>query len=148
TCHTILQTLQLGRFVLQDPLDKTYALGPALIGLGRAAAAETPAEAAARSALPGLAQQTGFGASVWKPVGTAYLTAVARAEGTRSLQIAVTVGLTVPLSPPFGTSYLAWAPAPELRRWAEAARAGGFGPGSGAELDAYLDELEAVRARG
>jgi DNA-binding IclR family transcriptional regulator len=148
TCHTILQTLLIGRFVLQDPLDKSYALGPALIGLGRTAAAETPAEVAARAALPGLAQLTGFGASAWKPVATGHLVAVARAEGTRSLQIAVTVGLTVPLSPPFGTSYLAWAPAGELERWFGVARAGGFAPAPGADLEAYLEDLEGVRARG
>src|SRR5437899_1623938 len=50
TCHAILQTLQSKDYVVQNPLDKTFALGPALVALGVAAAGETRFIEATRAA--------------------------------------------------------------------------------------------------
>jgi DNA-binding IclR family transcriptional regulator len=148
SCYIILQTLQVGGLVLQNPLNKTYALGPALVGLASVVVEETSAIAASRTLLPGLASRTGFPAGAWKLLPSGHLALVAHAAGTRPFQISFSVGQTFPLAPPFGAAFLAWLPRPELEHWLSLATAGGFGPSSEAELAYLSEDLRNVRERG
>jgi DNA-binding IclR family transcriptional regulator len=148
TGHAILQTLVHYHYVIQDPLDKTYTLGPALIGLGAAAAGDVRFAETFRSALSQLAARTGLSACAAKLLPNAHVATVVQSESVGALQLSAAVGATFPLTPPFGAVFLAWASPDEVERWFAVAAAGGFGPASAAERDDYLTDLQRVRREG
>jgi DNA-binding IclR family transcriptional regulator len=148
TCHLILQSLHSGHFVVQDPVEKTYTLGPALIGLGAAAGGDPQLIEVAGSALPPLAARTGLTVAALKLLPNARIAIVARAESPRPFQVSVAVGQSFPLAPPFGVPFLAWAPREEIEDRLAAASAAGYGPHSAAERHEYLDALGRARRRG
>ncbi|WP_019306363.1 helix-turn-helix domain-containing protein, partial [Mycobacterium avium] len=59
SCHSMLSELLRAGWLLRDPVRKTYHLGPALVRLGREAAARYPAPVLARSVMDELAAATG-----------------------------------------------------------------------------------------
>jgi DNA-binding IclR family transcriptional regulator len=148
TCHLILQSLQRGHFVVQDPVEKSYTLGPALIGLGAAAGGDPQLIDVARAALPPLAARTGFTAAALKLLPNARIAIIARAESPRPFQVSVAGGQSFPLAPPFGVPFLAWAPSEETDAWLDTAGAAGIGPLSAAERRDYLEALGRARRRG
>jgi DNA-binding IclR family transcriptional regulator len=147
SAHAILQTLQRGGYVVQDPLERTYTLGPTLVDLGFAAAGEARQVEAARAALPALAARTGCRAVAWKLLPDAHVLPVAQAESPHPLHIAFAFGQRFPMSPPFGAIFLAWSRPAEVERWLAVAAGGGFGLRP-EERPAYLEDLRRVRARG
>ena len=60
TCHAILATLADAGYVVRDPSTKAYSLGPALLGLGDAAARAFPEVRLAHAELDALATETGL----------------------------------------------------------------------------------------
>jgi DNA-binding IclR family transcriptional regulator len=140
TCQAVLMALDDAAFVRRDPRTKAYSLGPALIPLGEAALASVPVVDDARPEVDRLAASTGVEA-VGAIVLDGDLLIVALA-GTPH-RFALRIGQTVPLCPPFGTAFIAWADRAGVETWL--GRAGAM---SDVQHEHYLASLEAVRARG
>ncbi len=115
TCHAILTTLAGAGYVVRDPASKSYRLGPAVVGLGEAAARSFPEIGAARAELERLAARTGLHWSVGKVIGdTITIVAVAAdAPGNEPIR----PGTRLPFAPPFGAIHVAWSPASTVARW-------------------------------
>src|SRR5438034_10332187 len=59
SCHSMLQALREAGWVVRHPTRRTYRLGPALIAVGRAAAAESPGAELVHDVLQTLADELG-----------------------------------------------------------------------------------------
>ena len=73
TAHSILKTLSDRGWVARDPVDKTFALGPALAALAKKADKARPLVSAARLVARDLAEELGFATSVIELVGNELL---------------------------------------------------------------------------
>jgi DNA-binding IclR family transcriptional regulator len=147
SCARILQTLQAGSCVVQNPQDKTYALGPALIELGEAAAGDAYLLQLAREATATLSERTGCSIQAATLTEDIHVVIVAQALSRRPVQITFALSQPRLAQPPLGTTFFAWAPAPEVERWLDTASVGGV-PLSPAERAAYHAYLGRVRRRG
>jgi DNA-binding IclR family transcriptional regulator len=115
TCHAILTSLADAGYVVRDPASKSYLLGPAVVGLGEAAARSFPEIAAAHAELERLSARTGLHWSVGKVVGdTITIAAVSAAMPDDD---PIRPGTRLPFAPPFGAIHVAWSPAPTVERW-------------------------------
>ncbi|MFC8045297.1 helix-turn-helix domain-containing protein [Nocardia sp. NPDC057353] len=140
TAHAILTTLCERGWAVRDPLDKTFAPGPALTALAAAVQASRPRAALARAAAAELVAELGYAASVVERVGD-HLVITAFLAGDDDRRPA-RPGERIPYAPPFGAAFAAWAPAAEQREWIR--RAGGD-----AAVTARLEQILArTRARG
>jgi DNA-binding IclR family transcriptional regulator len=145
TAHAMLTALSDSGFLLRNPRDKSYTLGPALIALGSAAAARRlELVEFARGPMNVLAADTGLQCVVSSAMG----------EETVFLAVAgevipfgphVRVGQRVPLAPPIGTVFMAWSMPDDVDAWLR--RSSGR-PLSADELDRYRNGVRAVRRRG
>jgi DNA-binding IclR family transcriptional regulator len=115
TCHAILATLTDAGYVVRDPTSKAYSLGPALLGLGDAAARSFPEVQATRAELDALALETGRRAHAAKVVDDA-ITVVAVAGGA-AIDDPIRPGTRVPFVPPFGAIHLAWSSPLDVEQW-------------------------------
>jgi DNA-binding IclR family transcriptional regulator len=147
SCYRILQTLQAGRYVVQHPRDKTYALGPALIDLGEAAAGDAHLLELAREATTALAERTRFHVGATKLTEDSHLTMIAQARSGRPLHLSFALRQRRLPRPPLGTTFFAWAPPAEVERWLDMASVTGA-PLTSSERAAYHEQLRAVRRRG
>lgn len=140
TAHAILTTLCERGWAVRDPLDKTFAPGPALAALAAGVQASRPLAALARAAAAELVAELGYAASVVERVGD-HLVITAFLAGDDDRRPA-RPGERIPYAPPFGAAFAAWAPAEEQREWIR--RAGG-----GDAVAARLAEILArTRERG
>lgn len=138
TCHPMLGALTAAGFLIRHPTRRTYRLGPALIAAGQTAAAGFPALEAARPALLEASEQLGLTCLAVAPAGD-HLLLVDQAWDPKRDVPHLRVGQELPFRAPWGSIFVAWSHADEVKRWA--ARAGGPG-------DRHADALEAVRQRG
>lgn len=106
TCLGILTTLTDSGYLVRDPADKTYRLGPALIALGHTAQEALRAGPAARGQLRALSAEFGT---------TAALSAVIDDRITLLELVAppgakpgVRVGQSYPFAPPVGLMFVLW----------------------------------------
>lgn len=154
TAHGMLATLADAGYVTRDPGAKTYGLGPALIALGNAALASTPA---ARLAQPHMAQLSReFDLECVASAAIAdEIVILARAGTPRPLGINIEPGQRLPLAPPLGTVFVAWSDAETIDRWLS--HVGPAPSGSSeqrsdsdlaADLERYRQALATVRERG
>lgn len=119
TAHSLLNALADAGYVLRHPSRLTYTLGPALVGLGNAAAGSSPAVDFARDELRALAERFELECLATTAVGDE-MVIVARSGIPGNLQVAdelVQVGRRLPLVPPLGTVFKAWSPPDEIERW-------------------------------
>lgn len=146
TAHSLLNALAGAGYVLRHPTRRTYTLGPALVALGNAAAGSSPAVDFARGEMRALAERFELECLATTAVGDE-MVIVARSGVPGNLRIAdelVQVGRRLPLVPPLGTVFTAWAPAEEIERWlALLGRTA-----SEDEIERYRDGLVAARRRG
>lgn len=143
TAHGMLSSLAEAGYLTRDPEAKTYGLGPALIALGNAALASTPA---ARLAEPHMAALTAeFDLECIASAAIAdEIVILARAGAARPLGINVQPGQRLPLAPPLGTVFVAWSGPEAIDRWLSH-----VGPQqSAADLERYREALATVRERG
>lgn len=143
TAHGMLTTLADAGYLTRDPQTKTYGLGPALIAVGNAALASTPA---ARLSVPHMASLSAeFDLeSIASAAISDEIVILARAGVARPLGINVRPGQRLPLAPPLGTVFVAWSGPAQIDRWLSR-----VGPGrSEADLDRYRAALASVRQRG
>lgn len=143
TAHSLLTTLTEAGYLTRDEERKTYALGPALIAVGNAAAGSYPAARLARPAMEALSDE--FDLEVIASTGIAdEIVILARAGNPRPLGINIAPGQRLPLVPPLGTVFVAWAGDDAIDEWI-----GRLGARvTDAERRLYRQALAAVRERG
>ncbi len=143
TAHSLLSALTDAGYLVRHPARKDYALGPALIGVGRAALEQFPVVDFARPEMRRLAEDTGLECLATASVD-GDMVILERVGTPRPLTVSVAVGQRVPIAPPFGTAFVAWETPDGVERWL--ARAGTTV--SDAERRRYDAALAAVRERG
>ncbi|MSO78499.1 MAG: MarR family transcriptional regulator [Acidimicrobiia bacterium] len=124
TCHAILATLTDAGYVVRDPASKAYSLGPALLGLGDAAARAFPEVQLARVELDALASETGLRCHAAKVVDDA-ITVVAVA-GAAEVDDPIRPGTRIPFAPPFGAIHVAWSSPHIIEQWIRRAPSASF----------------------
>jgi DNA-binding IclR family transcriptional regulator len=120
TTHAILASLHGSGWLLRDPTRKTYRLGPALVEVGRAADAGTPALDFARPVATALAGELDLPCAVLV-VSDDSLTVAYQAATLTSLGSAPSTGMRIgsafPLRAPFGAAAVAWAEPRAIAAW-------------------------------
>lgn len=144
TAHAQVGALTEAGYLLRHPVDKTYSLGPALIGVGNAAAArQYDVVEEARGPMARLADEL----DVQCVASAAYggeMVMLARAGRTDPLGVTVDVGGRIPLVPPLGTVFMAWSDPDDIDAWLRR-----LGPDAGErQLDRYREAILTVRRRG
>ncbi|MGV0810507.1 helix-turn-helix domain-containing protein [Mycolicibacterium boenickei] len=120
TAHAILKTLCDRGWLIRDPADKTFALGPGLAVVAARTDAVRPLAHAARIAAQELSQQLGFAASVVERAGDELVITAFEGAGPRP---AGTPGDRIRYAPPFGVAFAAWDSTAEQRAWIKRAPA-------------------------
>lgn len=138
SCHALLGAMTRDGYLVRQPRGRTYRLGPALIAIGQGALRCNPLVAAARARMERLHADLGLDVLLTTRVGDQLIALASAGDGRHP---GLRVGQRVPLIPPLGTPFLAWAAEPEVAAWL--ARAG-----SGTETDRLRRSLRAVRDRG
>ncbi len=144
TAHGLCAALTDAGWLLRNPVDKTYTLGPALIAAGHAAGArQLDLVDHARPAMAELASELGAQVVASSTVGDE-MVLLATAGRPGPMWLAFTVGQRVPLAPPLGTVFLAWAAPDAVERWLDR-----LGPGAtGDDKERLRAALGVVRRRG
>lgn len=144
TAHAHLHTLAEAGYLVRHPVEKTFTLGPALVSLGIAAAA-TQHEIVdlARDEMHRVGEELGAQCVASTAMG-GEIVLLATAGPAQAIGLAAHVGARVPLVPPLGTVFMAWAEPPEVDAWV---RRLGRNPDD-LELERYRRALHAVRRRG
>ena len=144
TAHSVLSTLVDAGYLLRHPVEKTYGLGPALVALGSAAAANRMRVVDfARPEMERLAAETGALVVASAVMGDE-IVFLAKEGEPEPFSVSVEVGQRLPLVPPLGTVFLAWSDADEIDRWLRK-----LGPDAPErKLRKYRSAVEAVRERG
>ena len=115
TCDAVLLALSDGGLVVRRN-DRLYELGPRCISLGDAARAANSMLEIAASAVDGLARR--MGSCVAVSVADGDETRVADvADYSPPFAITIRVGQAVPMRPPFGAVFVAWADHERIERW-------------------------------
>lgn len=132
--HALLAALTEAGYVVRHPRVRTYGLGPSIVALGSAALERHPVIDHARDAAREVAARLGLEVAVSAQAGND-IVFLARTGAHRARGIPIHVGQRVPLIPPLGSVFMAWA---DARAWLAESE-------HGAEL---AITLEHVRARG
>src|ERR1700761_8116296 len=139
TAHSLLNALTAAEFLVRQPATKRYSLGPELVRIGAAAARRPVAlheQGRGRDGAPApqCAPSTARGGDI---------VIIPKAGAAGPLGVTMDVGARMPLRPPFGTVFVAWAGEPSIRSWLEETI-----PYSGPLMQQCLDALSAVRSQG
>jgi DNA-binding IclR family transcriptional regulator len=116
SCVHMLAAMADAGFVVRDASTKRYAVGPALIVPGQAAAARYPALGAARREAEELVRTLGVVCFVMAREG-AETRLVHRSWDPRHVPPAMQLGDALPLVPPLGSVFVAWAGDQEVEAW-------------------------------
>jgi len=122
TAHSLLGELTDAGYLVRDPVDKTYGLGPRLLAIGLAAGHDERAVLSrARRHLRRLAGELDVRcvASTRRGDDIVILEVAGR---ERPFRTSIQAGHRLPFVPPVGTVFIAWSSAAEVERWL--ARAG------------------------
>ncbi|HJQ48855.1 MAG TPA: helix-turn-helix domain-containing protein [Amycolatopsis sp.] len=145
TCLPMLQELVRAGWLVRHAARKEYRLGPALVPLGRAAAAAVDVVDAARPRLAGLADDVGAAVGTVIPsVDELVLAEVVQPMSGRRGALGLRHGDRFPLRPPLGAVFVAWSATGGVQHWLDR---------RAAEVDDevrawYGSVLAVVRARG
>jgi DNA-binding IclR family transcriptional regulator len=115
TCLGIVTTLVESGHLVCDPRSKTYALGPALIPVGRLAQANFAAADVADRLLGQLSERYGAACTASAVVGDRIVVLASTVPGAR--RPAVPVGQRYPFVPPVGLMYVLWHTDAAFDRW-------------------------------
>ncbi|CAN5549433.1 hypothetical protein BH10ACT1_BH10ACT1_12740 [soil metagenome] len=116
TCVHLLAALTTAGFLVREPSDRRYHLGPALVRPGRRAAERYPALAAARGEMAALSKRFGLPCFAFAPEGDhGRLVHYTWPPGGAPPE--VKLGERVPLRPPLGMAFAAWGPDDVFQAW-------------------------------
>ncbi len=143
TAFLMVNSLVESGYLLKNPIQKAYSLGPALIAVGSAAARQfAPVDHAAdemRRLAEELSVQCVAGAVV-----AGEIVMLACAGEPKPFGTSISPGQRLPLAPPLGTVYMAWASAEEIEDWLKK-----LGPDVTQEQKTrFINVLDDVRKRG
>lgn len=138
SCHALLAAMTRDGYLERDPRRRTYRLGPALIAIGHGALQCHPVLAAARDRIEAIIAAFDLNCLLTAQSGEQL---IALASGGPAPDFGVRIGQHIPLIPPVGTPYLAWATEDEVAAWLARADAR-------AQKDRLRQSLAAVRQRG
>jgi DNA-binding IclR family transcriptional regulator len=113
TCLGIVNALARRGYLVRDPADLTYGLGPALIGAGRAAQGSFAVGHVARRHLQTLSKRYGTTCTASAVIGDQIMVL----ERTGPAHGSVRVGQLYPFAPPVGLMYVLWDHDDALDRW-------------------------------
>ena len=139
TAHAMLTTLVDAGYLLRHPTRMTYSLGPALIALGTAAQGQSPALDFAREEMRSLSDELGLECLATAAAGDD-MVILARSGTPRTLSTSLQLGQRLPLVPPLGSVFMAWATTDEIDAWLQRA--------DDADIERYHLALVGVRERG
>ena len=142
SCHAVLTVLVERGYLRRDDQAKTYALGPALHAVGRAALAAQPLLAHAEAAAQGLFAELGVPVLMTAAVGDDIL-GVVSIGGEEAPSPLLRAGERRAAIPPAGGAFVAWKDEAEVEAWL--ARAPLRDP---ATLEALRNGAAAIRERG
>lgn len=114
TCLGIVTTLIQFDYLVRDPQDKTYRLGPALISLGHTAQESLRVDPAARAELRRLSAVSGTTAALSAVIDDRIT--VLELVGPPGADVGVRVGQSYPFAPPVGLMFVLWDDV-ALRDW-------------------------------
>ena len=144
TAHAMLNALVEARFLLRHPRDKTFALGPAMVQIGAAAAARSTAILPyASDEMEGVARQLDRQCLATAIVGNE-LVILAAVGPPGPMGLTVSVGHRFPFAPPIGAVFLSSASDAEIRDWL----VNGNTPPESDPVDLFYDAVRSVRKRG
>lgn len=92
SCSYILRTLQHSGLVELDPTTKSYSLGPALIGLGAAAARRRDILKMGRKPIEALVERTGLTCLVFTQLADKSFVIVGKVESAKEIKVTIDVG--------------------------------------------------------
>ena len=115
TCLGIVTELVASNYLLSEPAGGGYRLGPALLGLGRAARQGHAVAEVARRHLAPLSERYATTCTASAVVGDQIM--VLERTGPAAAIRGVTIGQTYPFAPPVGLMYVLWGPETEFDSW-------------------------------
>src|SRR5207247_4021253 len=127
--------------LVRQPDAKTYGVGPALIALGNAATASSPAVDAALPEMRALSDDLGLDCVASAAIHDE-IVILARTGTPGPFGLNIQPGMRLPLVPPLGTVFVAWSDQKTIDRYLAKVE-----PQKG-ELERYRGAVEAVRDRG
>lgn len=139
--HAVLATLEAEGFVRRDPVSRSYRIGPSAAALGIGALRSQPVITSAEHDLDGLARELGLEGFV-TAAGGATIVVLARVGHHRPSSPSLRVAQRIPLVPPLGAVFVAWADDAERNAWLESASP------ADTERDLRDETLRVVRGRG
>ncbi|MFJ9083397.1 IclR family transcriptional regulator [Streptomyces sp. NPDC102384] len=140
SAHAVLAVLEESGYLTRHPARRTYGLGPALVSAGTAALEQHPAIRAAIERIGPLAAELEADVVVSAGTPTEIVSVAVGGTGSR-YGPGFREGERVPLVPPLGLVFMAWAPSPEVESWLERAP-------EAVDRDRVELALSAVRGRG
>ena len=143
TCHALLMTLTEAGYLLRHPTRMTYMLGPALVAIGGAAQGQFQAVDFAREEMRTLAEETSLECIASTVVGDE-IVILSRSGAALPFGASVALGQRLPLVPPLGSVFMAWAEPDDIDGWLQRQHSWA----SEEQLDRYQAALTAVRRRG
>lgn len=139
--HAVLATLETEGFVRRDPVSRSYRVGPSAVALGIGALRSQPVITSAEHDLDVLARELGLEGFV-TAAGGATIVVLARVGHHRPSSPSLRVAQRIPLVPPLGAVFVAWADDVERNAWLDRASADAAG------RHRQDETLRVVRTRG
>lgn len=143
SCYAVLTRLTERGYLNRAREEKTYTLGPSLIAVGQAGFKSQPIVARAKQGAEDLLRELGIPVLLSTVVGDETL-ALVSLEDAHGRSPGMWVGERLPLVPPLGAPFLAWASEAEVEAWI-ARRAS---PPDRALSEEWRRNLEVTRRRG
>jgi DNA-binding IclR family transcriptional regulator len=115
TCAALLARLVSHGCVRRNP-EKSYSIGPEMLGMGFSYGRRFPGYVAARTEIFRLAEQTGLTSSICVRDGDE-MVILDMAGDVAPSHLPSRIGRRIPLAPPLGTIFKAWSSPEEVREW-------------------------------
>ena len=140
SCHAILSALSSRGYLVRR--GKSYVLGSALIAVGQAASLAQPLIARAQAAAQQLNEELGVAVLLSTLAGDEIL-ALTSLKDRKGIATSLHTGQRMPLIPPAGAHFIAWASDEAVNAWIERARTNDPN-----EIAEWRRALELIRGRG
>ena len=138
SCHALLGAMTRDGYLVRAQRGRVYRLGPALIAIGHAALQCHPVVAAARDQIARMSADLDMDSLLTARLDDRLIALASEGPGRLP---GLRIGQRVPLIPPLGTPFLAWAGEREVDSWLAKAA----GP---IDVDRLRQSLAMVRQRG